>query len=123
MISQILKVLVVDDHDEIRAQIAEYIRNENGFEVVGEAANGEEAVRFVELLEPDVVFMDMRMPVMGGVEAVRRIKTEHPRVRVVFVTIHDTELYRSLAEIIHVEGFVCKNSLIPDLRAALNRLR
>lgn len=123
MISHKLKVIVVDDHDEIRTQIAEYIRNEKGFEVVGEAANGEEAVRLVALLQPDVVFMDMRMPVMGGVEAVRRIKVDHPHVRVVFVTIHDTDLYRSLAEVIHVEGFVCKNSLIPDLRAALNRLR
>lgn len=113
----------MDDHDEIRSQIAGYIASEPGYLVIGEASNGEEAVRFAARLKPDVVFMDMSMPVMSGVEAVRRIRDLQPDVTVVFVTIHDSELYRTMARFVHADGYVCKNSLIPDLRTALNRIR
>ena len=116
-------VLVVDDHNEVRSYIVEYIRSEPGYAVVGEASSGQEAVALAASLRPDVIFMDISMPVMSGIEAVRRIREHFPVVKIVFVTIHDGELFRTIAEFMHVDGYVCKNSLISDLRAVLHRLK
>jgi DNA-binding NarL/FixJ family response regulator len=116
-------VLVVDDHDQTRSQIIDYIENEPGYAVVGEAINGEQAVRLADSLRPDVIFMDLSMPVMGGIEAVHRIKEKMPSVKIIVVTIHEGQLYRKMAEHLHVDGYVCKNSFIVDLRAILRQLR
>ena len=123
MSESVRTVLVVDDHDQTRSQIIDYIENEPGYAVIGEAINGEQAVRMADSLHPDIIFMDLSMPVMGGIEAVHRIREKSPAVKIIVVTIHEGQLYRKMADHIHVDGYVCKNSFIVDLRSVLRQLR
>jgi DNA-binding NarL/FixJ family response regulator len=82
------RVLLVEDDRGLREALRDLLEDIE-FDVVGEAANGEEGVRMTIELEPDVVLMDLRMPVMGGLEAARRIRAERPDVQVVILTAYD----------------------------------
>jgi len=86
-----IRVLVVDDHPVVRTGVRGMLASDADFEVVGEAGDGEEAVRQVEGLLPDVVLMDLRMPGVNGVEATRRIRARHPGVQVLVLTTYDTD--------------------------------
>ena len=81
-----MKVLLVDDHAPIRKSLRQLINLRDDFEVVGEGSNGAEAVQAVDDLSPDIVLMDMNMPVMNGVEATKAIKKRHPEVQVLALT-------------------------------------
>jgi DNA-binding NarL/FixJ family response regulator len=84
-------VLVVDDHVLVRTGVANIISNEPDLQVVAEAANGVEAVAAFERHRPDVTLLDLRMPVMEGVEAVRQIRQRDPGARVIILTTYDTD--------------------------------
>jgi len=92
-------VLVVDDHALLRTGVANIINQERDLRVVAEAANGREAVEAYLALRPDVTLMDLRMPVMEGVEAVRQIRAHDPQARVVVLTTYDADedIARALA--------------------------
>ena len=90
---QKIRVLVVDDHTVVRDGICALLALAGDIEVVGEAINGSEALRMVKELEPDVVLMDIAMPIMGGLEATRRICKEFPRTRVLVLTQYDDKEY------------------------------
>ena len=81
-----MRVLLVDDHAPIRKGLRQLLELKGQVEVVGEGANGEEAIQFVDELKPDIVLMDMNMPVLNGVEATRLIKERHPGVKVLALT-------------------------------------
>ncbi len=83
-----IRIVLADDHPMTRGGIRFALETQSDFEVVGEAGNGAEAVRLVEDLRPNVVLMDLGMPVMNGVEATRRIRTAHPEVRVLVFTAY-----------------------------------
>ena len=85
------RVLVVDDHSLLRTGVANIINQEADLEVVGEAANGRDAIAAFERQRPDVVLMDLRMPEMEGVEAVRRIREIDPHARVIVLTTYDAD--------------------------------
>lgn len=82
-----LRILIADDHPAMREAIYDSVIDFG--EVVGAAHNGQQAVDFAERLEPDVVVMDLRMPILDGIEATRIIKARFPRVRVVVYTAYD----------------------------------
>jgi len=84
--SQRIRVMIVDDHVMVREGLKVLLSTAPDLEVVGEAATGDEATRLVPLVEPDVVLMDIVMPVMNGAEATTRIKQDHPSVQVVALT-------------------------------------
>jgi DNA-binding NarL/FixJ family response regulator len=86
-----INVLVVDDHRVVRAGLVALLRQNQSLNVVGEAGNGEEAVRLAGQLQPDVVLMDMQMPVMTGVEATQRIKAQWPAIQVLVLTTYDDD--------------------------------
>lgn len=87
------RVLLVDDQTLIRQGIRVLLMTEPGMEVVGEAANGKEALGLVEQLHPEVVLMDVRMPEMDGVTATREICAKHPEIGVIILTTFDDEAY------------------------------
>ncbi len=103
-----MRVLLVDDHALFRAGLAGLLRAW-GIEVVGEAENGEEALTSARELHPDLVFMDIAMPVLNGLEATRAIKAELPDTKIVILTVSDDE--QDLFEAIKAgaEGYLLKN--------------
>ena len=93
IVSNEIRLVLADDHAVVRSGTRELLEQEPDLKIVGEASNGEEAVRLAYELQPDVMVMDVRMPKMSGVEATRRIKTESPDVRVLVLTAHDDDEY------------------------------
>lgn len=86
-----IRLLVVDDHPVVRAGIVGMVASQDDFEIVGEAENGKEAIEKVGALTPDVVLLDLRMPVMDGVEVIESLSQEHPDVNVLVLTTYDTD--------------------------------
>jgi two-component system, NarL family, response regulator LiaR len=81
-----IRILLVDDHSVVRQGLRMFLSIDPAFEVVGEASNGSEALDLVATLKPDVVLMDLIMPVMDGVEATRLIRRQHPEIEVIALT-------------------------------------
>ena len=86
-----VRIVIVDDHPVVRDGLRGMLAGDRGLAVVGEAGSGDQAVRTVAALAPDVVLMDLRMPGGDGVDATARIVAAHPRVRVLVLTTYDTE--------------------------------
>lgn len=110
---QNIRILLVEDHLLTRIGLKTVIERMSDFKVVGEAENGEEACRKVDELNPDVILMDVGMPVMDGIEASRKIKEKHPDVEIVMLTSHDNErdIFASLAA---GAGGYCLKDVAPD---------
>jgi DNA-binding NarL/FixJ family response regulator len=85
------RILIADDHEVVRSGLRAVLERQAGFEVVGEAENGQEAVKTAVLTKPDVVVLDYAMPVQNGVEATREIRAKCPRTEVLIFTMHDNE--------------------------------
>jgi DNA-binding NarL/FixJ family response regulator len=86
-----IRVLVVDDHDAVRTSIVEFLAEVDGLTVVGEGANGLDAVELAHAEGPDVVLMDVRMPLVDGIEATRLIKAASPETVVMLVTAYEED--------------------------------
>lgn len=114
------RVLVVDDHDQLRASICRMLRGR--LDVVGEASNGFEAVEMAREIHPDLVLMDVRMPVMDGIEATRLIHAEMPDVRIVgHSAFHERELVEEMIDA-GAECYLVKGELaLVDFVSSLNR--
>ncbi|MBA3718180.1 MAG: response regulator transcription factor [Actinobacteria bacterium] len=109
-----VRVLLVDDHDLFRTGLRTLLE-EQGIEIVGEAANGEDAVTLVEEHAPDVVLMDLEMPGMGGVDATREIAAVAPLTRVVVLTISDEDADVLNAVVAGACGYLLKDATIQEL--------
>lgn len=116
-----MKILVVDDHAAFRRSLAEFLRSQAGIELVGEAANGSEAVEQAERLHPDLVLMDVSMPTMSGYDATRIIKDRHPETRVFILSSHSGEVYRSAARESNADGYIEKTSMKSGLSLLLEQ--
>jgi len=115
---QRIQVLIVDDRPRSRDGLRALLATCPEVEVVGEAVNGQEAVRAVEKRRPNVILMDARMPVMDGLEATRLIKSKWPEVRVVVLTMYS--VYRDDALAVGADGFLIKGCPASDLLAAIS---
>lgn len=114
-----IRVLIVDDHTIVRDGICALLALAADVEVVGEAANGREAVDKVRQLAPDVVLMDIAMPIMDGLEATRRIHKEFPEVKVLALTQHDeSEHVFSIVEV-GAKGFISKTAASSELASGI----
>ncbi|KAB8186051.1 response regulator [Microbispora catharanthi] len=114
-----MRVLVVDDQQLMREGLVALLDLVDHVEVVGDAGNGEEALSLVAELRPDVVLMDLRMPVMDGVEATRRISREHPEVAVVVLTTYDDDRSVDSALLAGACGYLTKDAGRAEIAAAL----
>ena len=116
-----IRILVADDHFVVRMGLTALVNTEPDLEVVGEAVDGAQAVTAFDKHRPDLVLMDLRMPVKDGVWATAEIKSKHPNARVLMLTTFDgdTDIHRAIEA--GAQGYVLKNStgdkLIPALRA------
>lgn len=118
-----IKVLVVDDHDLIRAGIARMLMDDVSIDVMGEAASGEEAVEYVRENKPDVVLMDLKMPGIGGLEATRRIKRYSDHCSVVVVSAFTDDPYASRVMDAGASAYVSKNSHISEMIRAIKMVK
>ncbi len=114
-----IKVLIADDHTLVREGIRMILAREPDLEVVGEAADGHEALHLVETLHPDVVVMDLSMPGMGGIEATQQLKTRHPETAVLALTMHEDESYVFRLLRAGALGYVLKRAAAHDLVQAV----
>ncbi len=113
-----MRILLVDDQPLVRDGIASLL-TARGYEVVGEAGNGKEAVDAALRIRPDIILMDIRMPEMGGLEATRRIKAQAPQIKVVMLTVSDDEqdLFEAIKSGAH--GYLLKDIKAAQLFEAL----
>ena len=110
-----ITILTADDHPLIRDGLAAVLRAESGLQVVAEAANGEEAIEAYARLHPDIVLMDLRMPVMDGLAATRAILADDPNARIIVLTTYDgdEDIHRALAA--GARGYLLKDMMRTDL--------
>ena len=105
-----IRILVADDHPVVRGGLVALLRTIAGFEVAGEAADGEAAVREAQLTRPDIVLMDVRMPGIDGVEATRRIRAAVPTTRVLMLTMYDDDATVFTAMQAGAQGYLLKEA-------------
>lgn len=114
-----IRILIVDDHPVVRHGLKTLLREQPGWEVVGEAADGAEAVEIAERLNPDVVVLDVSMPRMHGLEACRLIRQTVPACEVLMVTQHDSPQMVREALLCGARGYVVKSNAARDLLEAV----
>lgn len=114
-----IRVLIVDDHTLFRESLRSLLKAAGGIEIVGEAENGIEAVRKAVQLRPDVVLMDIAMPNLNGLQATQKIKRENPSVKVLILTMYETEQY--IIEMLHsgASGYILKRAAARELVSAI----
>jgi len=122
MTSEKIALLLVDDHTLFRDGLRELISHWDEFQVVGEAANGQEAMALCRQRLPNIVLMDVQMPVMNGVEATRQIRTECPATSVVMLTmsVEEADLFDALKQ--GARGYILKNISAQQLRERLHEV-
>lgn len=112
-----IRVVLADDHAEFRRVVREFLKKLPHVEIVGEAADGMQAIEQVERLGPNVVLMDISMPSMNGIEATKIIKERWPATHVLIATTHDSRIYRLQAEDAGADAYVMKADLKPALES------
>lgn len=112
LVTSTVRVLIVDDQEPFRSAARLVVEMTDGFEIVGEAADGESALDIVSTVAPQLVLMDVKMPGMGGIEATRRIVHDHPDTRVVVLSTYDE--YEQQALDAGAVAFVSKSTFGPD---------
>lgn len=120
--SPTIRVLICDDHEVVRQGIRAFLTTRPGIEVVGEAGDGAEAIRLVDGLRPDVILMDLLMPKVDGIEAVRRIRTEQPDARILVLTSFATDDQVFPAIKAGALGYLLKDSSPRELIEAIRQV-
>ena len=121
--SQPIRILLADDHVMLRQGTAEILRKEADIEVIGEADNGQQAIDLALQLRPDIVVMDVRMPVLSGIEATRRIRKAMPEVQVLVLTAYDDDQYIFSLLQAGASGYLLKTAPVNELVNAIRLVR
>lgn len=110
-----IRVLVVDDMERVRQDLCTFLALTGNIEIIGEAGNGLEAIQLVDALSPQVVLMDLEMPIMDGFEATRQIKARRPCPRVIALSIHAGEEEQQKAFGAGIDEFIAKGAPLGTL--------
>src|SRR5438309_6100824 len=118
-----ITVLLAEDHQIVREGFRSLLEHEADIEVVGEAANGRQAVQLTRKLRPAVVVMDIAMPLLNGMEAARQIRKQFPSTRVLFLSAHSDDAYVEQVTVLGATGFVLKQSSSENLATAIREVQ
>jgi NarL family two-component system response regulator LiaR len=118
-----IRVLIVDDHAMVRRGLAAFLKAQPDLLLVGEAGDGQEAVKLCAEALPDVILMDLRMPEMDGVEAARRVRRQWPEIQVIALTSYGEEESVRAALQVGIAGYLLKNVSAEDLARAIRDAR
>lgn len=114
-----IKILVIDDHDVVRMGICSLIESMPGVEVIGQGSSGEQALSLTRELNPDIVFMDIRMPGIGGLEATRRLLLANPGLKVIVVSVFADDTYPAQLLKAGAAGYLTKQADRDEIQRAL----
>ena len=117
-----MRILIADDHELIRNGIRNLLAGLSKYEVCGEAVNGQEAVRLAKELRPDVIIMDMVMPLMNGLEATKHVIKDGCDARILIFTLHEAKSLAETARKAGARGFLPKSQVCHSLISALEQL-
>ena len=117
-----LRIVLAEDHTILREGLRALLSADPNFEIIGEAQNGREAVRCVEKLEPDLLLMDLSMPRMSGMDAIREIKKRYPEIKIIALTVHKTEEYLLTTLKAGADGYVLKDATHEELVMAIKNV-
>jgi DNA-binding NarL/FixJ family response regulator len=117
-----IRVLVVDDHPVVRQGLTAILRWEPDIDIVGEAADGREAVRLIRECGPDVVLLDLHLPELSGVEVMREMRPELPQVRFLVLTTYDADAYITPALAAGAQGYLLKDAAPEELARGIRSL-
>jgi DNA-binding NarL/FixJ family response regulator len=116
------KIFITEDHTILRAGLKALLTTNPSFEVVGEADNGRDAIRYVAETRPDLVLMDLSMPGLSGVEAIRKIRNRHPETKVLVLSMHSSEEYVLASLEAGANGYLLKDATHAELMIAAERI-
>jgi len=119
---QKVRIVLVEDHTILREGLRALLTADPDFEIIGEAADGREAVRFVEKQVPDLILMDLSMPRMTGMDAIREIKKRYPATKIIALTVHKTEEYLRTTLQAGADGYVLKDATHEELMLAIQNV-
>jgi DNA-binding NarL/FixJ family response regulator len=119
MTAATIRLLAVDDHAMLREGIAAIVSSEPDITIVGEATNGQEAVEQYRRLRPDIMLIDLQMPVMSGLDAIAAIREEHPSARIIVLTTYKGDVQALRAIKAGASGYLLKSSLITELLSTI----
>ena len=122
-IAKTTRILIADDHEMIRAGVRGLLEREHGYEVVGEAASGDDAVEMARRLSPDIVVSDLTMPGLSGVEATRQMRAHNPLLKVIILSVHSDSVMVAEALRAGASGYLLKSSAPVELTLALRAAR
>ncbi len=114
-----IRILLADDHTILREGIRSLIENESDMEVVGEANDGHTAVKLAIQLKPDIILMDLAMPLLNGLEATRQIKKQNNQAKILILTMHENEEYIRQVLIAGAMGYILKDAAAIELLGAI----
>ena len=116
------RVLIVDDVPQVRRELHTLLPLLDAIDIVGEAENGQDAIELAAALQPDVILMDVEMPIVDGLAATRLIKPQCPQCRIVILSIHNDEAVRATARSAGVDDFVDKGAPLTTLLQAIQTI-
>ena len=116
------RVLLADDHTLVRAGVRKILEGHGGFEVVGEVASGEEALRALEAVAPEVLVLDLTMPGLDGFELLRRARSQSPELKLLVLSMHAEPAYVARAVREGAHGYLVKDSAVQELVAAIEEV-
>lgn len=117
-----IRIVLADDHKVVRSGLRSLFRSGGEFSVVGEAADGEAAIRMVEKLKPDIALIDISMPRLNGIDAVGIIRKKNPETKILILTIHENEAYVDEMIRAGANGYILKNAEKKEIFAAVRSI-